>query len=348
MKTFRLIGMTLMVVLMCVACSNQDADEPSLEADAQKTYEVSLNFSGDYIDVTESPLSRADEPKKYYAIDVLCMKTDGTQSSYTAYARGVFDNLEDMKITLLGGYKYKFVCTSATEGEDKFYVVKNTSYGDRLRWPYESNTYLSDLNKFTMKYNFGTSLYSGYTYYNNGNPSYYPKMDRYYGEPMDYTPKDGGTATIPMKRCVFGVKMTVNAVPDGTLSWDPYCTEKSNHYSFNLSQYSHIGTEKLEFSSVYTFYEVYNCWQKAVAGEDYTKTFTINFTWTRANGYTQNFSKEFTVKRNVMTNINVTLTGGSEEVSVGIQEENSEMTSESTDVNYDGGSLNGTEVDPQQ
>ena len=49
-----------------------------------------------------------------------------------------------------------------------------------------------------------------------------------------------------------------------------------------------------------------------------------------------------------MTNINVTLTGGSEEVSVGIQEENSEMTSESTDVNYDGGSLNGTEVDPQQ
>ena len=137
MKTFRLIGMTLMVVLMCVACSNQDADEPSLEADAQKTYEVSLNLSGDYIDVTESPLSRADEPKKYYAIDVLCMKTDGTQSSYSAYAYGVFDNLEDMKITLLGGYKYKFVCTSATEREDKFFVYDS----NRLFWPYDNNTY---------------------------------------------------------------------------------------------------------------------------------------------------------------------------------------------------------------
>ena len=120
----------------------------------------------------------------------------------------------------------------------------------------------------------------------------------------------------------------------------------NSYLRFNAT--SHTGTEKLEFSSVYTFQEVYGCWKKAVAGEDYTTTFTISFTWTRANGYTQNFSKQFTVKRNVMTNINVTLTGGSEEVSVGIQEENSEMTSESTDVNYDGGSLNGTEVDPQQ
>ena len=125
--------------------------------------------------------------------------------------------------------------------------------------------------------------------------------------------------------------------------------ENSTQYKFDENGVLiAIGNEKLEFSSVYTFYEVYKCWQKAIAGEDYTNTFTINFTWTRANGYTQNFSKEFTVKRNVMTNINVTLTGGSEEVSVGIQEENSEMTSESTDVNYDGGSLNGTEVDPQQ
>ena len=206
------------------------------------------------------------------------------------------------------------------------------------------------MNQFTMKYTLGSELYYGSTIYNGFYDYYnYPKMDRYYGELMDYTPKDGGTATIPMKRCVFGVKMTVNGVPDGTLSWSNINTRiSSSYYYIYPGKYSHTGTEKLEFSSVYTFYEVYKCWQKAIAGEDYTNTFTINFTWTRANGYTQNFSKEFTVKRNVMTNINVTLTGGSEEVSVGIQEENSEMTSESTDVNYDGGSLNGTEVDPQQ
>lgn len=333
MKTFRFIGMTLVVIMLCVACSNQETDEPQLEADNQKTYEVSLNFGGDYVDVTETPLSRADEPKKYYAIDVLCMKTDGTQSSYSAYARGVFDNLEDMKITLLGGYKYKFVCTSATEGEDKFYVEKNTYYGDRLHWPYNNCIYLSDMNEFAMKSNFWGDLDYGTT-----NGFNYPKMDRYYGELMDYTPTDGGTATIPMKRCVFGVKMTVNAIPDGTLSW--------SNSSLRFNSTSHTGTEKFEFSSVYTFYNVYDCWKKAVAGEDFTQTFTINFTWSRANGYTQSFSKQFTVKRNVMTNINVTLSGGSEEVTIGMEEENSAMTDETTDVEYDGGSLNDTEVDP--
>ena len=72
----------------------------------------------------------------------------------------------------------------------------------------------------------------------------------------------------------------------------------------------------------------------------------MNFTWDRANGYSQSFSKEFTVKRNVMTNINVTLSGGSEEVTIGMEEESTGMTDETTDVEYDGGSLNDTGVDP--
>ena len=335
MKTFRMIGMTLLVMMLCVACSNTDADEPQLEVDNQKTYEVSLNFGGDYVDVTETPLSRADEPKKYYAINVYCMKTDGTQTSYSKYARGVFDNKEAMKITLLGGYKYKFECTSAIEGEDKFYFSNGTLY-----WPDDYKITANYMNKFEMEYSFGSDLQYGYTYYNSGSSSSYPKMDRYYGQLMDYLPTEGGTATIPMKRCVFGVKMTVNGVPDGTLSW------YSN--GFQLSKTSHTGSEKLEYSTIYTFNRVYECWQKAVAGEDYTNTFTINFTWDRANGYSQIFSKYFTVKRNVMTNINVTLSGGSEEVTIGMEEENSAMTDETTDVEYDGGSLNDTEVDPTE
>jgi hypothetical protein len=341
MKTFRMIGMTLLVMMLCVACSNTDADEPQLEVDNQKTYEVNLNFGGDYVDVTETPLSRADEPKKYYAINVYCMKTDGTQTSYSTYASGVFDNKEDMKITLLGGYKYKFECTSAIEGENKFYFYSD---GD-LHWPYYIRTDASYMNKFQMESSFGDNLQYGTTCYNYS--SYYdyyyydyPKMDRYYGQLMDYLPTEGGTATIPMKRCVFGVKMTVNGVPDGTLSW--------SQYYLSPNKTSHTGSEKLEFSSVYTFYDVYECWRKAVAGEDYTNTFTIYFTWDRANGYSQSFSKDFTVKRNVMTNINVTLSGGSEEVTIGMEEENSAMTDETTDVEYDGGSLNDTEVDPTE
>ena len=351
MKTLRMIGMTLLVMMLCVACSNTDADEPQLEVDNQKTYEVSLNFGGDYVDVTETPLSRADEPKKYYAINVYCMKTDGTETSYSTYARGVFDNKEAMKITLLGGYKYKFECTSAIEGEDKFYINSSGT----LYWPYTYHTYASDINKFQMDSSFGSELQYGsicpdvtsyFIFYYD-----YPKMDRYYGQLMDYLPTEGGAATIPMKRCVFGVKMTINGVPDGTLNWDSqlydYVSDDKS-YCIYLTKRSHTGDEKLEFSSVYTFYDVYSCWQKAIGGEDYTKTFTIHFTWNRANGYSQSFSKEFTVKRNVMTNINVTLSGGREEVTIGMEEENFAMTDETTDVEYDGGFLNDTGENPTE
>lgn len=349
MKTFRLLGMALMVMMVCMACSNQDADEPQLESDSQKTYEVSLNFGGDYVDVTETPLSRADEPKKYYAINVFCMKADGADSYYSDYAYGVFDNQEDMKITLLGGYKYKFECTSAIEGEDKFYLNGSTLY-----WPNSCIVTSDKMNKFFMEQTLWGLQYGSTCYqYSNYNGQYYrdyPKMDRYYGELMDYVPTEGGTATIPMKRCAFGIKMTINGVPDGTLSWSApsYDIRYDGTYYVYPTVTSHTGSEKLEFSSIYTFYEVYKCWQKTVAGEDYTQTFTVDFTWTRENGYAQNFSKDFTVKRNVMTNINVTLTGGSEEVTIGMEEENSAMTDETTDVEYDGGSLNDTEVDPTE
>lgn len=350
MKTFRMIGMTLLVMMLCVACSNNSSEEPQLEADNPKTYEVSLNFNGDYVDVTETPLSRADEPKKYYAINVFCMKTDGTETSYSTYACGVFDNKEDMKITLLGGYKYKFECTSAIEEEDKFFY--EDEYENVLHWPYRHTIYPINKNKFVMEGTFWDALQYGslcYSYYSYYYQYYdYPKMDRYYGELMDYFPTEGGTAIIPMKRCAFGIKITINGVPDGTLKWSTVKMINSNAEDSYLhpNKISHTGSEKLEYSTIYTFYKVYTCWQKAISGEDYTEPCTINFTWDRANGYSQSFSKEFTVKRNVMTNINVTLSGGSEEVTIGMEEESTGMTDETTDVEYDGGSLNDTEVDP--
>ena len=49
-----------------------------------------------------------------------------------------------------------------------------------------------------------------------------------------------------------------------------------------------------------------------------------------------------------MTNVNVTLEGGSGEVSLGINEENSNMTNETIEIDYDGGSLSDTNVNPEE
>lgn len=334
------------------SCSNADEPLPNpTPNDEGEVYEVSLSLGGEYTNVTEEPISRADEaPKKYYGINVYCMKTDGTENSYGHYAYGVFDNVADMKITLLGGYKYKFECTSATEGDDKFF--DSSSY---ILYPFQETYYVNgviyndvfskdDINKFiTSQSKYLDGIKYGKTAYQSesGNNLYdpythsYPRTDRYYGEITDFIPSNGGVANIPMKRTIFGVKMVINGVPDGKLDWSvPLPME---HTSCNSS-------ESLSFSHIYTFSDVRVCW----INDSHSSDFTINFTWTRSNGYRQNFKETITVKRNVMTTVNVNLKGGANDISLGIEEEDTPLGNESVNIDYDGGDINNTPVNPEE
>ena len=348
MKTFRILGMVVVVVLMCVCYGCNGAGEeipeitpviPTPEKPAPEeqpvTYTVKMNLGDEYVDISEEPLSRANATasKKYYAVNVLCMKTDGTENQYSHYSSGVFDTKENMTVTLLGGYKYKFECTSLTEMEDKVYI-----YNNYLCSPL--NIDVSKLNQFEAN-NYCWSISEGTIETHRYTYKEYPRADRYYGELTDYTPQSNGAVTIPMKKTVFGLKWNIKAIPDGTLSWQVY-SNSSGHLTTNNG--SHTGSESLEFTNIYTFEEVYESWKN----DNYTKQFTIYFTWTRANGYQQTFEQEVTVKRNVMTTINVNLKGGSKEISLGLQEETTEMSSESVDIDYDGGDMTDTEVTPDE
>lgn len=340
------------------SCSNADEPLPNpTPNDEGEVYEVSLSLGGEYTNVTEEPISRADEaPKKYYGINVYCMKTDGTENSYGHYAYGVFDNVADMKITLLGGYKYKFECTSATEGDERFFddgshilYPFETSYqytgifnGTRYSYYYFSK---DDINKFITSQSvylngikYGETAYqteSSYNVYYDPYTRSNPRTDRYYGEITDFIPSNGGVANIPMKRTIFGVKMVINGVPDGKLEWG--MSLPMEHTSCNSS-------ESLSFSHIYTFSNVWACW----INDSYSSDFTINFTWTRSNGYRQTFNKKITVKRNVMTTINVNLKGGANDISLGIEEEDTPLGNESVNIDFDGGDINNTPVNPEE
>ena len=58
-------------------------------------------------------------PKKIYGINVYYKKDGDTQ--YQNYAYGLFDNIEDMTISLIGGYKYKFECSMVKNDADTLY-----------------------------------------------------------------------------------------------------------------------------------------------------------------------------------------------------------------------------------
>lgn len=342
MKSIKFLA-ALAATLLMAACSSDTAEvlEPSTPNDKPKTYEVKLNFEGEYVDVTEEPLTRADEdaPKKLYGINVYCMKTDGSESSYSHYAYGVFDNKEDMVISLLGGYKYKFECTSVIEGEEKFpswYFSGSSS--DYFLEPFRLNSsylYVSDINKFMIsKSYYLRGLGSGYTHTNIS--WFYPAMDRYYGELENFDPATTSVATIPLKRTAFGIKLVVPAVPDGSLSV---------RYDIDTYNAQKIITEPIEYATIYTFYYVYDCWKSE---ETYTESLTLTFEWTRANGYQQTFKKDITVKRNVMTVLTVDLEGGASDVTLGLAEEQTEMGTENDEVHFNGGDLNDTPVNPEE
>ena len=70
-------------------------DEPGMT-------EVSLTLGGEFIDVYDTPLTRADgqEKKKLYAVNVYYDTLGVEEPKYNQYAFGLFDDVKNMKIKL--------------------------------------------------------------------------------------------------------------------------------------------------------------------------------------------------------------------------------------------------------
>lgn len=350
MKIFRLIGMLLLGSSILFSCSNNEDELPPKEQEQtnQETYTISFNLGGEFISTSETPLSRTEvAPKKIYGINVY-YKKDG-DTNYQNYAYGLFDNIEDMTISLIGGYKYKFECSMVKNDADTLYHDDNMYYAPfhqgKLNYDIYKGTILE--NKFnisTTNYiqiqglKFGETSLKGKRGYND--IANYPQTDRFYGELTDYVPTKDGVANIDLKRTAFGLKFIVTPPVDGTLSVSYIWI--NNGGSMNPNIKVSADDNILESSSMYTFYEVYECWQ----AENYTKDFTIYLTWERANGATQTFEKVITIKRNVMTTVNVNVNGSTTDSSLGVKEDDTPMGNENVDMNFNGGDLNDNEVTP--
>lgn len=342
--------MTLLPLLF-IGCSketttNNDVEPPTENAEA---YTVSFAFQGD-ITVSERPLSKAEVVKDLYGINVY-YKKEG-EDTYKPYGYGLFDNLESMTISLLTGYKYKFVCTMVVEGTQKIHAQQEYDYQTQsyyksgyyapFKHSYESkysnssnNSYYSVLsNKFIIGNNdLFSGLEKGYSHIKSNYDYFnYPATDRYYGETTDYVPQKNGSVTIDLKRTAFGAKFIVEGLVDGEL----------NIYGFSNS--INLTKEALSNEAIYTFSDVKSAWQK----NDYSQTFTINLTWNRSNGVSQKLDdQQVTFKRNVMTEVKINLNGTANDSGIGINKDNTAMTNENVNINVSGGDQTDTDVNPQ-
>ena len=410
----KILLFALPVLAMCIVSCNRveidaTAGTENTPQSVGETVNVSFAFKGD-ITVEESPLSKSageeTESTDLYGINVYYDKErDGNIDD--VYGYGLFDNIADMNISLLTGYKYKFVCSLVKDGKNKvaynnyrFYYYSSSysssadysstkgyclpfchsdqSYEeDSFDYSYPEGKYfyptyptpvgnefilgssyhLTGLGKGgTNNFKAGedTVIYGNNTYrwdYDNGGYKQYPETDRYYGETTDYVPTEGGVVSIEMKRCVFGMKLNVTGVTDGTLGifidYDSINSNTSNPYAYFF--YNGITSDYSTEEAIYTFEDIYKCWSDAMLGNTYYKNMYMHVIWERGNSVTQTLeTKQVSFKRNVLTTVNVTLNGASDENGFNLDIESGEMADENADFEFDAGDMEDTPVEPTE
>ena len=294
---------------------------------------MSLGLGGE-ITISETPLSRAagseTSSKDLYGINVYYDKEkDGNIDDHYAY--GLFDNTEDMVITLLTGYKYKFECTYVPNGKE--YNDYYSSFW--VRGPFNSNANTKIWNKFIAE----ASTYLSYMKYGNysGSAPRYgvAGADRFYGELDGYSPSEGGNVIIDMKRCVFGIKINVSGLSDGSLQLGD---------CFNTGSFT-VSSDGIARNEIRAFKSVYECWKTS---QEYSVTESMGIKWIRGNGVTQDLgSPRITFTRNVLTTVNINLVGSSSDKSIGLNVLSTEMGNLTLNINRNADGSVDTNVDPQ-
>lgn len=339
-----LLWASIFILLLGISCTEVN------EADVQTGQEVvvALKLTGDFdLEVTQDPITKATS-KDAYGVNVYYDKEqDGVTDDVFAY--GLFDNVEDMKITVLSGYKYRFVCDLIKNARyTLFYGITNgqsfQGYSDPFANNKSSTTEVG--NTFIGGTDYLTGLGKGPValYSSSSSPfgQYYTSTNRFYGETDQYSPTSGTTVEIALKRVVFGAKFVITGVKEGSVKVT--CGSFINQtLTSNLT-----GGE-----NIYNFENPYECWQWTTthdATNPYTYTPAITVTYTSDRGGTLwNLSNEqaVTFKRNVMTTVNINLNPDLSGAALSITEEPMDSDND-INIGINGGTLIDITVNPNE
>ena len=279
--------MSLMALVFCASCSS--ADEDVNGGGTQKQEEkvsTKLNFTGEILDITESPWTRSDEAKDWYVIQVYeDTRAEGaSKASWSYYAWGLFDDVSNLKLDLVKGKKYKFVVYMYVDASEKIeYIFRDNNEESEYNLTAPTNVF-----EITSKRYFQGESVTVYTRLKEASPysSHVPRphIEQFYGNLEDYTAIEGGTATVNMKRSSFALKLIAKNFTSGSIAVDVDGTD----YTMNMTP------EQSEVQEVFT------CFDKDKDEDDIY--FTI--TWTKEDGTKVKLaSRTITVKRNVVTTI---------------------------------------------
>lgn len=206
MKFSHFIFAAVMGIMTFASC--QENITPENPAQEQEAYTVQLGFGGEW-DVTYEPLTRGNDNNDLYGIQVYSALNNEEKTTWSKYAYGLFDNVDNVTVSLLKGFKYKFVATMVVDGKDKlkkYYDGFNAPFwisGQNDRKCFVENLFKYSSTDYLSYIDDGLSYLEGLSGY-----FYHPNTERFYGELIDYVPEESSNdkAKIHMKRTSFGAK----------------------------------------------------------------------------------------------------------------------------------------------
>lgn len=328
MKVLRSVGMTVIAVLMCVsfvACSNKEELIPE-GPQRDKLITVGLKCTGEFLDITNSPFSRAEGGDEYH-IQVFSLEEktevydDGsyTYMVETPYAHGTFESLNNATIKLLDGHKYKFqIAIAVGQGRDMVGEYYNTT-------------------NFT---------YSSTTDINPDRTAIYASHEGFYGELDQYVPVEGGSVNIETKRVSYGIELIAEGLEEGTLD----ITVAESTFS---KYYVTLTPDVSQYTGIHSFEDVYEAWlgKEVQTGvdedgdpiygrENYTNEAEITINWTKSDdNITPLGTHKVTFERNVKTTIRIKVEEVSLNNGVTITREDTPLSDDDNEYVIEGGSV---------
>lgn len=201
-----------MAFIACAACQEKSIT-PDVPAQDQEVYTVQLGFGGEW-DVTYEPLTRGNDNNDLYAIQVYSAQIDenSTSTTWTPFAYGLYDDVSNVSISLLKGFKYKFEAKMYVDGKNEIYWNKPGCYSTPFSVKGSGN-YAYLVNEFAYSVGlYFLSMNSGEAWQTDCRGKSYiyqhPSIESYYGVLEDYVPEESNNdkVKIHMKRTSFGAK----------------------------------------------------------------------------------------------------------------------------------------------
>lgn len=264
------------ICLLVTACGNDE----SFCAE-EETINVSLSLQGEYIEMSESPLSRGSETP---SLQIQVYQLNVNTNKYEPYAYGTFDNTSNLNIELKKDAKYNFTVCLYYDYIDK-YIFCLKDYG-------KPKTDIGIINAFVYS---NKVLDISYTGYGAGPVSrltlnYADDMipcKSFHGVLKDYIPNENGIA-INMLNTTIGLEVIVEGMTEGRV-------ENKSSIPFIIAY------PNTEYSTIRTSYST-----AVYCGE----TFVINLYMSYYNSKEEEttlLEKQISVKRNHKKTIRIKL-----------------------------------------